>query len=189
MELMRARHRLSKLLLRHGHRFDDGNAWTDRRLPGPDLSRRRRLQPSPHSAAAAQSRRLSGSPRPSRACGPGRARCSAATPRRRLRTTPPSGPSRAACHAVPGRGPSRASRIPDRTAHSLDAKHVARRPTYGSRSEVPKADVPLGTYWGHVLPARASPILKNTRTEGGFSEPTRGLEPRTPSLRMKCSTS
>ncbi|MGH2835804.1 MAG: transposase, partial [Solirubrobacteraceae bacterium] len=29
-DLMRARHRLSKLLLRHGHRFDDGNAWTDR---------------------------------------------------------------------------------------------------------------------------------------------------------------
>jgi transposase len=27
---MRARHRLSKLLLRHGVRFDDGNAWTDR---------------------------------------------------------------------------------------------------------------------------------------------------------------
>ena len=30
MDLMRARHRLSKLLLRHGLRFDDGNAWTDR---------------------------------------------------------------------------------------------------------------------------------------------------------------
>jgi transposase len=30
MDLMRARHRLSKLLLRHGIRFDDGNAWTDR---------------------------------------------------------------------------------------------------------------------------------------------------------------
>jgi transposase len=29
-DLMRARHRLSKLLLRHGIRFDDGNAWTDR---------------------------------------------------------------------------------------------------------------------------------------------------------------
>lgn len=29
-DLMRARHRLSKLLLRHGVRFDDGNAWTDR---------------------------------------------------------------------------------------------------------------------------------------------------------------
>ena len=27
---MRNRHRLSKLLLRHGHRFDDGPAWTDR---------------------------------------------------------------------------------------------------------------------------------------------------------------
>jgi transposase len=27
-ELMRARHRLSKLLLRHGHRYQDGNAWT-----------------------------------------------------------------------------------------------------------------------------------------------------------------
>jgi transposase len=30
MDLMRCRHRLSKLLLRHGHRFDDGPAWTDR---------------------------------------------------------------------------------------------------------------------------------------------------------------
>jgi transposase len=30
MDLMRGRHRLSKLLLRHGHRFDDGPAWTDR---------------------------------------------------------------------------------------------------------------------------------------------------------------
>jgi transposase len=30
VDLMRNRHRLSKLLLRHGHRFDDGPAWTDR---------------------------------------------------------------------------------------------------------------------------------------------------------------
>jgi transposase len=30
MDLMRSRHRLSKLLLRHGIRFDDGDAWTDR---------------------------------------------------------------------------------------------------------------------------------------------------------------
>ena len=30
MDLMRCRHRLSKLLLRHGIRFDDGQAWTDR---------------------------------------------------------------------------------------------------------------------------------------------------------------
>ncbi len=30
MDLMRSRHRLSKLLLRHGIRFEDGNAWTDR---------------------------------------------------------------------------------------------------------------------------------------------------------------
>jgi transposase len=30
MDLMRARHRCSKLLLRHGIRFEDGNAWTDR---------------------------------------------------------------------------------------------------------------------------------------------------------------
>jgi transposase len=30
MDLMRGRHRISKLLLRHGVRFDDGNAWTDR---------------------------------------------------------------------------------------------------------------------------------------------------------------
>ena len=30
MDLMRCRHRLSKLLLRHGIRFDDGQAWTQR---------------------------------------------------------------------------------------------------------------------------------------------------------------
>ncbi|HEY2655114.1 MAG TPA: IS110 family transposase [Solirubrobacteraceae bacterium] len=30
MDLMRARHRVSKLLLRHGIRFDDGHAWTER---------------------------------------------------------------------------------------------------------------------------------------------------------------
>jgi transposase len=30
VDLMRSRHRLSKLLLRHGIRFDDGHAWTDR---------------------------------------------------------------------------------------------------------------------------------------------------------------
>ena len=30
VDLMRARHRLSKLLLRHGIRFDEGRAWTDR---------------------------------------------------------------------------------------------------------------------------------------------------------------
>jgi transposase len=30
VDLMRCRHRLSKLLLRHGIRFDDGAAWTDR---------------------------------------------------------------------------------------------------------------------------------------------------------------
>src|SRR5436190_2091458 len=30
VDLMRCRHRLSKLLLRHGHRFDDGPAWTER---------------------------------------------------------------------------------------------------------------------------------------------------------------
>jgi len=30
LDLMRCRHRLSKLLLRHGIRFDDGHAWTDR---------------------------------------------------------------------------------------------------------------------------------------------------------------
>jgi transposase len=29
-DLMRCRHRLSKLLLRHGIRFEDGHAWTDR---------------------------------------------------------------------------------------------------------------------------------------------------------------
>src|ERR1700729_3562224 len=29
-DLMRSRHRLSKLLLRHDIRFDDGQAWTDR---------------------------------------------------------------------------------------------------------------------------------------------------------------
>jgi transposase len=31
LDLMRCRHRLSKLLLRHGIRFDDGRAWTERR--------------------------------------------------------------------------------------------------------------------------------------------------------------
>ena len=30
VDLMRSRHRLSKLLLRHGIRFDDGRSWTDR---------------------------------------------------------------------------------------------------------------------------------------------------------------
>jgi transposase len=30
VDLMRCRHRLSKLLLRHGIRFDDGDAWTER---------------------------------------------------------------------------------------------------------------------------------------------------------------
>jgi len=30
VDLMRCRHRLSKLLLRHGFRFEDGDAWTDR---------------------------------------------------------------------------------------------------------------------------------------------------------------
>ncbi len=30
VDLMRSRHRLSKLLLRHGIRFDDGRAWTER---------------------------------------------------------------------------------------------------------------------------------------------------------------
>jgi transposase len=30
VDLMRCRHRLSKLLLRHGIRFDDGRAWTAR---------------------------------------------------------------------------------------------------------------------------------------------------------------
>ena len=29
-DLMRARHRLSKLLLRHGFVYDDGAAWTER---------------------------------------------------------------------------------------------------------------------------------------------------------------
>jgi transposase len=30
VDLMRCRHRLSKMLLRHGIRFDDGDAWTER---------------------------------------------------------------------------------------------------------------------------------------------------------------
>ncbi|MGO7624606.1 IS110 family transposase, partial [Rhizobium ruizarguesonis] len=30
VDLMRCRHRISKLLLRHGIRFEDGRAWTDR---------------------------------------------------------------------------------------------------------------------------------------------------------------
>src|SRR5687768_774073 len=42
VDLMRCRHRLSKLLLRHGIRFDDGHAWTDRHrawLAGVELGR------------------------------------------------------------------------------------------------------------------------------------------------------
>jgi len=42
VDLMRCRHRLSKLLLRHGVRFDDGRAWTDRHrawLAGVQLGR------------------------------------------------------------------------------------------------------------------------------------------------------
>ena len=42
VDLMRCRHRLSKLLLRHGIRFDDGRAWTDRHrawLAGIQLQR------------------------------------------------------------------------------------------------------------------------------------------------------
>jgi transposase len=45
VDLMRCRHRLSKLLLRHGIRFDDGRAWTERHrvwLAGIEL---------PHAAA------------------------------------------------------------------------------------------------------------------------------------------
>src|SRR3989337_556886 len=41
-DLMRCRHRLSKLLLRHGIRFDDGPTWTDRHrawLAGIELGR------------------------------------------------------------------------------------------------------------------------------------------------------
>jgi transposase len=40
VDLMRCRHRISKLLLRHGIRFEDGRAWTDRHhawLAGIDL--------------------------------------------------------------------------------------------------------------------------------------------------------
>ena len=47
VDLMRCRHRLSKLLLRHGIRFDDGRAWTERHrawLAGVTL---------PHAAAQA----------------------------------------------------------------------------------------------------------------------------------------
>ena len=39
VDLMRCRHRLSKLLLRHGIRFDDGNAWTERHRGGWRRSR------------------------------------------------------------------------------------------------------------------------------------------------------
>ncbi len=74
-DLMRCRHRLSKLLLRHGIRFDDGKAWTQRhrdwlaerraglaggagddaRRPGRDRCARappRRARARDHSAAA-----------------------------------------------------------------------------------------------------------------------------------------
>jgi transposase len=40
MDLMRTRHRLSKLLLRHGIRFEDGNAWTE---APPAMAGERRL--------------------------------------------------------------------------------------------------------------------------------------------------
>src|SRR5947208_173443 len=33
VDLMRLRHRLSKLLLRHGIRFDDGHSWSERHRP------------------------------------------------------------------------------------------------------------------------------------------------------------
>ena len=48
VDLMRCRHRLSKLLLRHGIRFDDGDAWTDRHrqwLTRSCWSGRRRRRP------------------------------------------------------------------------------------------------------------------------------------------------
>src|SRR5947199_2102571 len=35
LDLMRARHRLSKMLMRHGGQFDDGHAWTDRHRAWP----------------------------------------------------------------------------------------------------------------------------------------------------------
>jgi hypothetical protein len=65
MDLMRCRHRLSKLLLRHGIRFDDGAAWTERHrawlltimLPWPaaqatmlDARRDRRARSPPRAA-------------------------------------------------------------------------------------------------------------------------------------------
>src|SRR3954453_23704478 len=80
VDLMRCRHRLSKLLLRHGIRFEDGSAWTDRHhawLAGIELgwpaaqatfpdaggaadapARQRRVRARP--AAAGRNRRLAG---------------------------------------------------------------------------------------------------------------------------------
>ena len=48
VDLMRGRHRISKLLLRHGIRFDDGRAWTDRHhawLARSSSAGRRRRRP------------------------------------------------------------------------------------------------------------------------------------------------
>ena len=60
MDLMRSRHRLSKLLLRHGIRFDDGHAWTERHRSGLRRSRwtgrRRRPRCSTRGARSTRSR-------------------------------------------------------------------------------------------------------------------------------------
>src|SRR5215216_4108128 len=72
VDLMRCRHRLSKLLLRHGIRFEGGRAWTERHrawLAGIELAtappRRRwptRSAPSMRSATAASSSSARSSP-------------------------------------------------------------------------------------------------------------------------------
>ena len=85
VDLMRCRHRLSKLLLRHGIRFEDGRAWT---RPSPRLARRRshsrgRRRRPPCSTPRARSTRsctaaTHSSARSSRCCPPARGRCRSA---------------------------------------------------------------------------------------------------------------
>ena len=48
VDLMRARHRLSKLLLRHGVRFDEGSAWTARHRAWRAHARGRTPSAPPH---------------------------------------------------------------------------------------------------------------------------------------------
>ena len=95
-DLMRCRHRLSKLLLRHGIRFDDGRAWTERhrdwlaaisaRLAGRagDVCSTPRARSTRSCTAATRSSARSSRSLPELAVGdrrsPGCAACAASTP-------------------------------------------------------------------------------------------------------------